>query len=78
MSEWFITPRRYGQEATHGSHSEGNIIFQDKNYHFPGQSIQDLKVINRDTCAKAYHIYSMDDRFLLFFMVEPFSSLLAV
>jgi len=52
----------------HGSYSQGNIIFQDisstlprQKYHFPGQSIQDLKVINKDICQKAYHIYLMYD-----------------
>jgi len=38
----------------HGSHSQGNIIFQDiwfpgQNYHFQGQNIQDL---NQDMCKK--------------------------
>ena len=33
---------------------------------FPGQSIQNLKVINQDMCEKAYHIYSMYDRLLTF------------
>jgi len=33
--------------------------FPGQNYHFPGQSIQYLKVINQDACKKAYHIYSM-------------------
>jgi len=34
------------------------------NYHFPGQSIQDLKVINQEMCEKAYHIYSLYDQLL--------------
>ena len=28
--------------------------FPAQNYHFPEQSIQDLKVINQDMCEKAY------------------------
>jgi len=28
--------------------------FAGQNYHFPGESIQDLKVINQDMCEKAY------------------------
>ena len=40
-------------------------IFPGQNDHFPGQSIQDLKVINQDMCEKAY-IYSMYDRLLKF------------
>jgi len=35
-------------------------------YHFPGQSIQALKVINQDMCEKAHHIYSMYDQVLTF------------
>ena len=53
----------------HGFHSQANITFQDffgQNYHFPGQRIQDLKVINQDMCEKAYHIYSIYDRLLRF------------
>jgi len=34
---------------------------------FSEQSIQDLKVINQDTCEKGYHIYSMYNRLLTFF-----------
>jgi len=55
-----------------------NIIFQDisrtfpaQNYHFPGQSIQDLKVIYQDTCKKGYHIYSMYDQLLTFIWYSP-------
>ena len=33
---------------------------------FPGQIIQDLKVINQDICEKAYHINLMYDRLLTF------------
>jgi len=40
--------------------------FLGQNYHFPGQSIQDLKVINLDMCEKAYNIYSMYDWLLTF------------
>ena len=40
--------------------------FPGQNYHFPGQSIQDLKVINQDMCEKAYHIYSTYVRFFIF------------
>ena len=28
--------------------------FPEQNYHFPGQSIQDLKIINQDMREKAY------------------------
>ena len=28
--------------------------FPGQNYYFPGQIIQDLKVINQDMCEKAY------------------------
>ena len=35
--------------------------FPGQNDHFPGQSIQDLKVINQDLCEKAYYIYPMFD-----------------
>ena len=35
--------------------------FPGQNYHFPGNIIKDLKVINQDTGEKAYHIYSMYD-----------------
>jgi len=28
--------------------------FPGHNYHFPGQSIQNLKVINQEMCRKAY------------------------
>jgi len=31
--------------------------FPGQNYHFPGQSIQSLKVITQYMCEKAYHIY---------------------
>jgi len=43
--------------------------FPGPNYHFPGQRIQDLKVINKDMCEKEYHIYSMlsDIDFLHFY-----------
>ena len=37
-------------KLNHGSHSTGNIIFKDicrTKFPFPGQSIQDLKVINQ-------------------------------
>jgi len=56
-------------QVMHGFHSQANITFQDffgQNYHFPGQRIQDLKVINQDMCEKAYHIYSIYDRLLRF------------
>jgi len=33
--------------------------FPQQNYHFLGQSIQDLKVLNQAINKKAYHIYSM-------------------
>jgi len=29
--------------------------FPGQNYHFPGQTIQDLKVINQDMCEKPHH-----------------------
>jgi len=35
-------------------------------YHFPRQSIQDLMVINQDMCEKAFHIYLLYDRLLIF------------
>ena len=35
--------------------------FPGQNYHFPGQSIQDLKAIYQNMCENAYHIYSMYD-----------------
>ena len=38
---------------------------------FPGQTIQELKVINQNVCEKAYHIYSMYDQLLTYFMVHP-------
>ena len=38
--------------------------------YFPGQSIQDLKVINQNTCEKSYYICSMYDR-LLTFLLPP-------
>jgi len=47
-----------------------------QNYHFSGQSIQDLKVINKDMCKKVFDIYSMYDR--LFYGTAPSSPLLAV
>jgi len=48
-------------------------IFSGQNYHFPGQSTQDLKVINRDMCEKAYYIYSMYDQFLWYSLLpHPF------
>ena len=28
------------------------LLFAGPNYHFPGQSMQDLKVINQDMCEK--------------------------
>jgi len=34
---------------------------------FPGQSIQDLKVVYQNACKKGYQIYSMYDRVLTFF-----------
>jgi len=37
------------------------INFPGQNYHLPGQSIQDLKVINQDMCEKAYNDYSTYD-----------------
>ena len=40
--------------------------FPVQNFYFPGQNIQDLKVINQDMREKAYHIYSMYDRLLKF------------
>jgi len=42
--------------------------FPGLNYYFPGQSIQDLKVINQDTWEKGYNIYSMYDRLLTIFL----------
>jgi len=42
------------------------ILFPRQNYHFPGQSIQDLKIINQDMCKKAHNIYSMQDQLLTF------------
>jgi len=39
----------------HGSHNQGTFISRTK-LTFPGQSIQDLKVINQDTCGKTYHV----------------------
>ena len=56
-----MRPRR---SKTHSSHSQGNIIFHDifrMKVSFPGQSIQDLKVINQDIREKAYHIQYMID-----------------
>jgi len=38
--------------------------FPGQSNYFPGQSIQDLKVINQDTWKKAYHIYSMYDQLM--------------
>jgi len=35
--------------------------FPGQNYHFQGQSIQELKVIYRELCEKVYNIYSMYD-----------------
>ena len=33
----------------------GNIVMKsDTTYHFPGQSIQNLKVINQDMCKTEY------------------------
>jgi len=43
---------------THGSHSQGNIIFQDismTKLPFSMTNIQDLKVINQGVREKAYH-----------------------
>ena len=40
------------------------IYFPGQNCHFPGQTIQDLKVIYQDMCEKAFHIYSMYDQLL--------------
>jgi len=40
--------------------------YSGQNYYFPGQCIQDLKVINQDMREKGYHIYSMYDRLLTF------------
>jgi len=48
---WFPQPRKY--------YLPGN------NYHFPGQSIQDLEVINQ-ICVKKHQIYSMYDQLFTF------------
>jgi len=45
--------------------------FLEQNYHFQGQCIQALKVINQDTFEKAYHIYSLYDRLLTYVMAQP-------
>jgi len=45
-------------------------ILLGQNYYFPGESIQDLKVIYQDRCEKTYHIYSMYDRLLTFFIIQ--------
>ena len=52
----------------HGSHSKGNIIFQDISrikLPFLGQIIQYLKVINEDMCEKAY-FYLIYNQLLIF------------
>jgi len=40
LSAWFPQPTKF--------------YFPGHNYHFSGQSIQDLKVINQDMCKNAY------------------------
>jgi len=35
--------------------------FPGQDYHFPGQIVQDLKVIYQEMCKKAYYIYSIYD-----------------
>jgi len=35
--------------------------FPGQNYHFPGQSIQDVKLINQEIWGQGYHIYSIYD-----------------
>jgi len=40
--------------------------FSGKIFQFPGQSLQDLKVINQDMHEKVYHIYLMYDQLLTF------------
>jgi len=44
---------------------------QPRKFYFPGQSIQDLKAINQDTCEKAYHSNSMYDQLLTFLWYRP-------
>ena len=58
--------------TVHGSHLQGNIIFQDISrtflgqiYNFPGQSTQDLKVINQDMREKSYNISPLASRCLI-------------
>jgi len=55
--------------------------FPGQNYHFPGASIQELKLIDQDMCEKAYHIYSMHDwlfKFLWYSLFLTPSKVLAV
>jgi len=70
LNTWFPHPRKY----YFPEHFQYNITT------FPGQSIQDLKVINQDMSKKAYHIYSMYDRLLIFLLhsllLTPFSCLI--
>jgi len=42
------------------------ILFSRTKLPFPGQIIQNLKVINEDMWEKAFHFYSMSDRLLTF------------
>jgi len=65
----------------HGSHSQRNIIVQDisrtfpgQNYHFPGQSIQDFKVINQDMREKACYTDWIHDWLLIIDIVTGSSS----
>ena len=63
-----------------GMNESKKILFPGQNYHFPGKSKQDLKVINQDMCKKAYHIYSIYDRLLKFvwysLLLKPSSCLI--
>ena len=63
-ASWFPQPRKY--------------YFPGQIYHFPAQSIQDLKVINQDLCKIAYLIYSKYDQLLTFYGTVFTSPLLAV
>ena len=68
MNHWWVRTK-FKQESYMVPAAKEMLLsrtFPGQNYHFPGQSIQDLKVINWDTREKAYHICSMYDQLLKF------------